>query len=87
MEDTLTNEAQQIIDDYNDHREENRRKEEEAITATHNALTSIIGRALNFEIAQARKLAFEILQDVNDHAQARQVAKLLGLSLKPHELE
>jgi hypothetical protein len=56
-------------------------------TAAHNALLSIIGRAIHFEIAQARKLGFEVLQDVNDHKHARRVADLLGLNLKAHEVE
>ena len=112
-----------IIEDYDDHREENSRKEEEAIQlavksleplvqsnlaylkyaqaqhwfemtteeekirALHNALTTVISRAINFEIAQAKKIAFRILQDVNDHYEARKVAQVLGLQLKPYELE
>lgn len=61
--------------------------QEEEETALHNALTEIIGEAIKWEIEQARKLAFAILQDVNDHEKASQVAKLLELRLKPYEVE
>jgi len=52
------------------------RKREEAL---HNSLTSITGRAIKWDIGEARALAFEILQDVNDHDMAAKVAKLLEL--------
>lgn len=61
--------------------------QEEETTARHNALTMVIGRAINHSIEEAEKLAFEILQDVNDHHNAKKVADLLGLDLKPHEIE
>lgn len=112
-----------IIEDYDDHRDENRKREADAIDtavqslkpvidsnlsylryaqakgwfkmtsdeekerATHNALVTIIGRATGFSIDQARKLAFEILQEVNDHENAHRVADLLGLELKHYEVE
>lgn len=61
--------------------------EEEETTARHNALTSIIGRVITHSIGEAEKLAFKILQDVNDHHNAKKVADLLGLELKPYEIE
>ena len=61
--------------------------EEEKETALHNALVSVVSRAFNFENYDAEKFAFEILQDVNAHEDARAVAKLLNLSLKGYELE
>jgi uncharacterized protein (DUF2132 family) len=61
--------------------------EEEKETALHNALITVMGRAIHFEPYDAEKLAFEILQDVNLHQEARAVAKLLKLNLKAHELE
>jgi hypothetical protein len=61
--------------------------EEEAATALHNALTTVNSRAIDFETSHAEKLAFEILQDVNAHTEARKVAEVLGLRLKPYEIE
>ena len=61
--------------------------QEEKETALHNALVSVVSRAFNFEIYDAEKFAFEILQDVNAHEQAAAVQKLLKLSLKGYEIE
>jgi hypothetical protein len=61
--------------------------EEQKETALHNALVSVVSRAFNFEIYDAEKFAFEILQDVNLHHEAAAVQKLLKLSLKPYEME
>ncbi len=51
--------------------------EEAEETALHNALITVLGRSIEWSIRQARKLAFEILQDVNDHENAGKVADLL----------
>ena len=61
--------------------------DEEKERATHNALITIIGRAIDFDVDQARRLAFEVLQEVNDHENAKKVADLLGLELKAYEVE
>jgi hypothetical protein len=57
-------------------------EEEMNETALHNALVHLVGR-----IDGAYHFAFEILQDVNAHTEAAQVAKVLGLNLKPYEVE
>lgn len=62
-------------------------KEEETETATTNAITTVASRAIHFEPYDAEKLAFSILQDVNLHEEARQVADLLKLDLKGYEIE
>lgn len=62
-------------------------KEEETQIATHNAIVSIIGRVFHWSIDDAEKLAFEVLQDVNAHTEARLVADVLKLDLKPYEIE
>lgn len=54
-------------------------EEQRNMTALHNALTSIIGRSINWEIGQARKLAFEILEDVNDHEMASKISKVMKI--------
>jgi hypothetical protein len=62
-------------------------KEEETRTATHNAIVSLIGRVFKWEPYDAETLAFKVLQDVNLHEEAAQVKKVLGLNLKPYEVE
>lgn len=47
--------------------------------ATHNALTSIVGRAIGWETLQGREIAFKVLEEVNDHKKAAEVAEVLGL--------
>ena len=62
-------------------------EEEMEDTALHNALVHLVGRETHWSIEGAYKFAFEILQDVNAHTEAAQVAKLLKLNLKPYEVE
>lgn len=62
-------------------------EEEMKDTALHNALVHIVGRKMHWSIEGAEKFAFEILQDVNAHTEAKRVAKVLKLNLKPYEIE
>jgi hypothetical protein len=62
-------------------------EEEMNETALHNALVHLVGREMKWSIDGAYHFAFEILQDVNAHTEAAQVAKVLGLNLKPYEVE
>jgi hypothetical protein len=62
-------------------------KEEEINTATHNTVVNIANRAFKWEPNDAVKMCFEILQDVNLHEEAAQVAKVLEINLKPYEVE
>ena len=62
-------------------------KDEMQDTALHNALVHLAGREMKWSIDGAYHFAFEILQDVNAHTEAAQVAKVLGLNLKPYEVE
>ena len=62
-------------------------EEEMQETALHNALVHLAGREMKWSIEGAEHFAFEILQDVNAHEEAAQVAKVLGLNLKPYEVE
>lgn len=56
-------------------------------TAELTALTTVIGFIIDHGIEDARKLCFEILQDVNDHENAAKVRTLLNPQLAPHEIE
>jgi hypothetical protein len=62
-------------------------EEEMNETALHNALVHLVGREMKWSLDGAEHFAFEILQDVNLHEEAAQVAKVLGLNLKPYEVE
>ena len=53
--------------------------EERKEQALRNSLVAVAGRAVKWEIWKARKLAFEILEEVNDHKKAAEGAEVLGL--------
>ena len=46
-------------------------------TALHTALVSVLGRSIRWSVQDARNLAFEILEEVNDHEMAAKVLRLL----------
>lgn len=50
--------------------------EEAEETALHNTLITVSGRSIKWSVRQARKLAYEILEEVNDHSTASKVAEL-----------
>jgi formate dehydrogenase assembly factor FdhD len=45
--------------------------------ARHNALTTVIGRAINWGLQEGRELAFKILEETNDHKTANDVKPYL----------
>ena len=45
--------------------------------ARHNALTTVLGRAISWSVGEGRELAFKILEETNDHKTANEVKPYL----------
>ena len=52
-------------------------EEQEEREARHNALTTILGRAISWSVGEGRELAFKLLEETNDHKTAEAVKPLL----------
>lgn len=51
--------------------------EQKKVEARDNALTTIIGRLIQWNISEGRELAYKILEETNDHKTAENVKPLL----------